>query len=392
MSRISDLIQELCPDGVEYIKLKTLIDKQIIMNVKAPVKLKKENYKLSGKYPIIDQGQNYIVGFSDDDSSLVPKGLYVIFGDHTENFKFADFPFIQGADGIKILRTTRQFLDTKYFYYALESYYLKTGGYTRHYSFLMDTSIPIPPLEIQEEIVKILDNFTKLEAELEAELEARKKQYEYYRNKLLSFGNDTFKLPLKEVFDFRNGYTPSKSNNEFWADGTVPWFRMEDIRKNGQILSDALQYVNNSAVKGNKLFQADSIIVATSATIGVHALITIPHLCNQRFVSLSIKSKYQGSLSIRFIFYYFFLLDEWCLNNVTTSSFASVDMTGFREFPIPIPSLSEQERIVSILDKFDSLVNDISIGLPAEIEARRKQYEYYRGKLLSFREMSNEQS
>ncbi|NUM72561.1 MAG: restriction endonuclease subunit S, partial [Ignavibacteriaceae bacterium] len=187
MSRISELIQELCPDGVEYIKLKTLIDKQIIINVKAPVKLKKENYKLSGKYPIIDQGQNYIVGFSDDDSSLVPKGLYVIFGDHTENFKFADFPFIQGADGIKILRTTRQFLDTRYFYYALESYYLKTGGYTRHYSFLMDTSIPIPPLEIQEEIVKILDNFTQLEAELEAELEARKKQYEYYRNKLLSF-------------------------------------------------------------------------------------------------------------------------------------------------------------------------------------------------------------
>jgi type I restriction enzyme S subunit len=88
---------------------------------------------------------------------------------------------------------------------------------------------------------------------------------------------------------------------------------------------------------------------------------------------------------MKFAFYYCFVLDEWCRKNITTSSFASVDMNGFKRFPIPIPPLAEQERIVAILNKFDTLVNDISVGLPAEINARRKQYEYYRNKLLTFK-------
>lgn len=182
----------------------------------------------------------------------------------------------------------------------------------------------------------------------------------------------------------RNGYTPSTTKNEYWSNGTIPWFRMEDIRENGRILNSSIQYITKVAVKGGKLFPANSILVATSATIGEHALITVPHLSNQRFTSLALKPEFKDKLYMRFVFYYCFLLNEWCKKNVTKSSFASVDMSGFRNFQIPIPPLEEQERIVTILDKFDILTSSISEGLPKEIELRKKQYEYYRDLLLTF--------
>jgi len=161
---------------------------------------------------------------------------------------------------------------------------------------------------------------------------------------------------------------------------------MEDIRENGRILGASLQKITTEAVKGGKLFPANSIIVATSATIGEHALITVPHLSNQRFTSLTLKPEFTERLNMKFAFYYCFLLDEWCRNNITTSSFASVDMNKFKRFRFPLPSLEEQQRIVAILEKFDTLVNDLSSGLPAEIAARRQQYEYYRDRLLTFQE------
>lgn len=260
--------------------------------------------------------------------------------------------------------------------------------------------IPIPSLETQQKIVKIIDKFTELEATLEAELALRKRQYRYYRDFLLDFDNqigggiaDGYQCRLKdvvwktlgEVFDLKNGYTPSKSNKEYWENGSIPWFRMEDIRENGRILDNSLQHISKSAVKGGKLFPANSIIMATSATIGEHALITVPFLANQRFTSLSLKPEFADKLSIYFLYYYCFNLSEWCKKNTTTSSFASVDMNSFKRFPIPIPPLPEQEKIVAILDKFDTLTHSISEGLPHEITLRRKQYEYYREQLLAFR-------
>ncbi|AXX15286.1 restriction endonuclease subunit S [Leptospira borgpetersenii] len=187
---------------------------------------------------------------------------------------------------------------------------------------------------------------------------------------------------LEEIFDLRNGYTPSKSNSEYWEDGTIPWFRMEDIRENGQILNDALQKVATNALKGGKLFPANSIIVATSATIGEHALITVPYLSNQRFTNLILKSEHSDRFEIKFLFYYCFLLDDWCKNNTTVSSFASVDMNGFRKIQIPILPLPVQVEIVRILDTFTELTAELA----SELTARKKQYNYYRDQLLSFEE------
>jgi type I restriction enzyme S subunit len=162
---------------------------------------------------------------------------------------------------------------------------------------------------------------------------------------------------------------------------------MDDIRENGRVLSDSIQHISETAVKG-VLFKADSIIIATSATIGEHALITSPFLANQRFTVLTVKNEYEKNINIKFFFYYCFIIDEWCKENLTIGHFATVDMSRFKKLSVPLPPLSEQARIVEILDKFNTLTTDITKGLPAEIAARQKQYEYYRDKLLMFKELT----
>ena len=249
--------------------------------------------------------------------------------------------------------------------------------------------IPLPTFSVQLEIVRILDKFTTLEAELDC----RKWQYEYYRNQLLSLDvmngegqrtNNVTWLTLGEVFETRNGYTPSKANAAFWKNGTIPWFRMEDIRANGGVLKDSIQHVTPQAIKGKGLFMAGSIIMATTATIGEHALITVDALANQRFTNFRVRNSMVDKLLTKFVYYYFFVIDEWCKQNVNVSSFPSVEIERLKKQPFPIPPLAEQQRIVSILDKFEALTTSISEGLPKEIELRRKQYEYYRNQLLSF--------
>ncbi len=286
----------------------------------------------------------------------------------------------------------------RYVYHYLSSQYeyiksLGAGSQTNiNAGIVRRIKIPIPPLYVQEEIVRILDKFTTLEAELEAELDCRKRQYEYYRNQLLSFDmltggqklNSVSWLTLGEVFETRNGYTPSKANAAFWENGTIPWFRMEDIRANGGVLKDSIQHVTPQAIKGKGLFMAGSIIMATTATIGEHALITVDALANQQFTNFRVRNSMEDKLLTKFIYYYFFVIDEWCKQNVNVSSFPSVEIERLKKQPFPIPPLAEQQRIVSILDKFEALTTSISEGLPKEIELRRKQYEYYCNQLLSF--------
>ena len=186
--------------------------------------------------------------------------------------------------------------------------------------------------------------------------------------------------PLGEIFEMRNGYTPSKNQLEFWEGGTIPWFRMEDIRENGRILSDSIQHITPAAIKGKGLFEANTFILATTATIGEHALIIADSLANQRFTNLKVRKSLANILNTKFIFYYMFIVDEFCKNNTNVSGFASVDMDKLKRMPFPIPPLEVQEEIVRILDRF----SEYAAELQAELQARKEQYEYYRNLLLTF--------
>ena len=420
MSVFEELLKKHCPDGVEYKTLSEIgefsnigVDKKKVdgekeilllnfIDVMKNMYIDKSIPKMvvtASDYKIekctIEEGDIFItpssetideIGFASVITETIPNACYSY---HIMRFRLFEYNM-----------TTSIFIR-----YCFDSSFLRkqirksAQGITRFGLTLnkwKSLKIPFPPIEVQEEIVRILDEFTektnKLQELLHRETILRKKQYEYYRDKLLTFtegtqscGDEVEKIQLKDLFYTKNGYTPSKSNPEFWDSKDVSWFRMEDIRENGRILNEAIQKVSFSAIKGN-VFPKNSIIVSTSATIGEHALITCESLANQRFTYLILKDEYKNKFNIFFLFYYCYKLKEYCLNCLNQGNFASVDMTKFNKFEFPIISLKEQERIVKILDQFDTLCNDITRGLPAEIELRKKQYEYYRDKLLTFKE------
>ena len=409
MGKIDDLIKNKCPNGVKFLDLEKCCN--ILDNKRKPVT---KSARKAGEYPYY--GAN---GIQDYVADYIFDGKYVLVGEDGSVINENGNPIVTWAEG-KIwvnnhahITEEIEGVSLRYLYHYIQTINVTSlihGNIPKlNQGDFRKLQIAVPPWEVQDEIVHVLDDFMLLSAELSAELKARQKQYEYYRDKLLNFENDETLgavhthththththgyllnnikwLELKELFDTKNGYTPSKSNKEYWKNGTISWYRMEDIRENGRILSDSIQHVNAKGIKG-KLFPKNSIIISTSATIGEHALITEDFLCNQRFTCLMIKDKYKDKYYVKFLFYYCYLLCKWCLNNLNKGNFASVDMKMFEKFKFPIIELKEQKKIVYFLENLDKLCNDMSDGLPAEIEARQKQYEYYRDKLLSFKEL-----
>ncbi len=158
-------------------------------------------------------------------------------------------------------------------------------------------------------------------------------------------------MRLRFASEFRNGYTPSKANPEFWTDGTIPWYRMEDIRESGRFLKEAKQYITPEAVKGNGLFEAGSFILATTATIGEHAVLIVDSLANQQFTNLKIRKSLSHNLSGKYFFYYLFVVDEYCKTTTRTATFPAVNMDDLKNFGITIPPVSEQQSIVAHIEK-----------------------------------------
>ena len=253
---------------------------------------------------------------------------------------------------------------------------LKSGGGVPHV-YAKDVArfvIPLPPLSVQQEIVRILDKFTQLEAELETELDCRKRQYEYYHNKLLTFneirrggGTEIVGKMLGEVLDIYTG-------------GEAPKNLIRGERPQGSFIYPI--YSNGEEIYGftdnyriNKDAVTISSIGAKTGTIYFRKAYFTPIIRLKVLVP-----KNEKTLNSRYVFHY--------LSNITISrkrsSVPNINANEVKSIKIPLPPLKEQQRIASILDKFDTLVNSISEGLPKEIALRRKQYEYYREKLLSF--------
>ncbi|MCW2286938.1 type I restriction enzyme S subunit [Leucobacter luti] len=412
MSRIEELIAEECPDGVPYLAIGSASVSERVVAGATP-KTGVVEFWEHGTIPWMSSGEvskgtvcetdQFITQAAYDATStkLVPSGTVVIAlaGQGKTRGTVARTRIELCTNQSLASIVVAEEMDSDFLYYYLQTQYqelrdISSGEGTRgglNLQMIKAYKVPVPPIEVQRAIVEILDMFSKLDAELDAELEARKEQYGHYRAGFLEFDLDAVDtVVLSDGFETRNGYTPPKSDPTNWANGTVPWFRMEDIRENGRVLDRALQMIPEKAVKGGRHFPANSLIFATSATIGEHALVTVPYLANQRFTAVWPKQEYAGRFDMKFLFHYGFVIDGWCRNNTTTSSFASVDMSGFKRLVIPIPPLETQKRIAEQLDKFDALVNDLSIGLPAELAARRQQYKYYRDKLLTFNELKKD--
>lgn len=179
---------------------------------------------------------------------------------------------------------------------------------------------------------------------------------------------------LGDICDIKNGYTPSTKNHEFWDNGDIPWFTLEDIRKNGRVLFDSFKHITSKGVKKSGLFPKDSIIISTTATIGEYALIKSQFLCNQQITCLSIKDNQKSQLGYKFFYYLSDGIGKWCQKNVNGGgSLLIVNTCKLNNLQIPIPSISEQTRIVGILDTFTASIEN----LKQQIKLRRKQFNWY---------------
>lgn len=166
-------------------------------------------------------------------------------------------------------------------------------------------------------------------------------------------------LRLRFVCEFRNGFTPSKANPEFWEDGSIPWYRMEDIRDSGRKLSEAKQYITEEAIKGGGLFEAGSFIIATTATIGEHAMLIVDSLANQQFTNLKIRESLSFNILSEFFFYYLFIIDDYCKATTKTSTFPAVSMELLKNCHVVFPSIEDQRSIVDYLNQKCSEIDNI---------------------------------
>lgn len=374
MNKLEQLIQELCPHGVEYKKLGEVCK---IKNGQDYKKLKQGDIPVYGSGGIMTYVDTSIY---DKPSVLIPRkgSLKNIF--YVENgFWNVDTIFYTEINSVYYVE--------KFFYYLikqidLEKFNFAGGVPSLTQSVLNKIILPIPPLEIQKEIVRILDTFTELEKELEKELEARKKQYEFYREQLLSFNESIPVITLKDVcMNISSGGTPLKNKKEFY-NGDIPWLRTQEVKFNEIYKTE--NFITELAIKNSfaKWIPANCVIIAISgATAGRSAINKIPLTTNQHCCNLEINS----DLALYKFVYYWVAYNYENIKNLGRGAREDLNVGIISKFKIPLPPLEEQERIVNILDRFDALCNDLTCGLPAEIEARKKQYAYYRDKLLTFK-------
>ena len=391
MSKLDELIRELCPDGVEYKRF----DEVCTLNARIGwQRLTKAEYMSKGDYLLItgtDFTETHEIDYStcvyvteerykQDPKIQLKNGDILITKDGTlgkvAQVKGLEMPATLNG-GVFVVRCKDGSLENRFIlHYLLSNHFQsvveqqKTGSTISHltqtlFSRLM---IPLPPLEVQREIVRILDNFTNLTAELTAELTARKNQYEFYRDKLLTYDSKTKIVPLKDVAEIERGTRVVRS--QLTEDGLYPVF---------QNALTPMGYNDKANRLGNNTFL---ICAGAAGQIGYS---DVDFWAADDCYTFKCCEKLEN----RYLFHVLKNNQHRIDAQVRRASIPRISREAVGNIRIPIPPLDVQNRIVNVLDNFEKICSDLNIGLPAEIEARQKQYEYYRDKLLTFAETGN---
>lgn len=389
MNKLDELLEIYCPSGVRYDAISELIKKKDIITVTPTLKLPKSEYKETGISPIVSQEEEIISGFCEYQDPKIIQRQYVCFGDHSEHIKYIDFSFVQGADGLKILYTNSDVVLPKYLYYALSSCYKKKNTYERHYKYLQSTLIPLPPLVVQEEIVRILDDYSEKNVQLidalNDELEARKVQYEYYRGEIFASHAGYQYFPLGEVCKLITGATPNTSKREYWDNGDIPWMSSGEV--NSRFIYNTENKISQKGYDNTSttIVPIHTVVIALAGqgkTRGKVAITEIELCTNQSLCSMLCGPK----IYYKYLFHY---LESkyWDLRSISNGngSRGGLSLKLLSPYKIPVPPIEVQKEIVRILDDYSEKNAQLIVALHNELQLRKIQYEYYRDKLLTFK-------
>lgn len=358
-------------------------------------------YNDSYPIPVLTAGKSFILGYTNENFGIYKASEHqtIIFDDFTTDIKWVDFDFKAKSSAMKMITSKDENIALlKFIYYWLCTLPQETniGNHKRNWiSKYTKLLIPLPPLSVQHKIVEILDKFTELEAELEAELDCRKRQYEYYRNQLLSFDmlnrggqklNDVKIITLGDLGTFVRGSGLQKK--DLTTQG-IPAIHYGQIYTYYGIYTKKTKsfVTKDMAEKLKKVNYGDVIITNTSENIE-DVCKAVVYLLKEQGVTGGHASIFKPSEKIigKYLAYYTQTTDFAKEKRKFAKGTKVIDVNAkdLAKIKIPLPPLSVQREIVEILDKFDTLCNSISEGLPKEMELRRKQYEYYRNQLLTF--------
>ena len=351
--------------------------------------VKDTKYKDDYSTPVLTAGKTFILGYTNETEGIYEASKHptIIFDDFTTALRWVDFDFKAKSSAMKMITSKDESVCLlKYIYYWLCTVPsgLNEGDHKRQWiSNYANKDFPIPPLSVQSRIVEILDKFTAMEAELEeqlqAELELRKKQYAYYREQLLNFSYtppSEFNVVYKKLGEICTRTTGTK----------ITAGKMKALHKDNAPIKifaggKTFAFVDYGDIPEKDIYTIPSVVVKSRGIVEVEYY-DKPFSHKSEMWSYASKT---SELDTKFLYYYLKTL-EFDLQRVASKmQMPQIAISDTESLPIPLPPLSEQERIVEILDKFDTLTNSISEGLPLEIKLRRQQYEYYREQLLDFR-------
>lgn len=408
MKNLETLIQELCPDGVEFVKIGDVI--QSINTGLNPRRFFSLNTPDANNfYVTIREMKNGRIVFNNDTDKINDEALKLC--NNRSNLERGDVLFSGTGtigqivvleenpnnwnikEGLYALKPIQERIVSNFLAYALRSTQIRKlflkkalGGTVKSVPMkvLSNIEIPLPPIEVQTEIVRILDKFSSLEAELEAELDCRKRQYEYYRDKLLSFDNvGGQEVEWKKMSEVCEIYDGTHQTPKYQTEG-IPFISVENIKD----IYGSNKYISIEAYEAYKVKpKVGDVFMTRIGSIGACAVFTKQEDVAY-YVSLALLRPNSAILDSRFLKHLIESsigkreLSKRTLHNAVP---IKINKSDIGKVKLPIPSLEEQNRIVSILDRFESLTTSLQSGLPAEISARRQQYEHYRDKLLTFK-------
>ena len=402
MSKLDELIKELCPNGVEYKKTKDIVQEKFWIMPETP------NFIEEGIPYITSKNiKNGFIDFKDvkyvsvDDYNRISNNRKIKKDDMliTMIGTIGEVAIVENeidfyGQNLYLLRMNNEIILNKYYYYYITSNKIKrtlvekrntsSQGYIKAGS-IENLLIPIPPLEVQDEIVRILDNFTALTAELTAELTARKKQYSWYRDYLLKFENKVKMVKIGNVSELKSGGTPKTENLEYWENGIIPWMSSGEVNK-GNIYKTEKKITKEGYKNSNtKMLPKNTVVIALAGqgkTRGTVAITRIELCTNQSLCGIIPNEKLNSDYLYHYLKTQYENLRQLSSGDGTRGG---LNLKMIDNYLIPLPPLEVQKRIVEVLDSFEKICNDLNIGLPAEIEARQKQYEFYRNFLLTFK-------